>query len=112
MVKRMPQEIPGDTVGSARAVTEFWYNVGIAINDLDKVWEAPHHDQPQLTALTVRCDPADDQGVLVIAKGISEDGWVVAFHRDETIREALVGMSKRLKNHTAKWKEDKYANGD
>ena len=111
MGKRMPDDIPGDSVGSARAVTEFWYNVGIAINDLDKVREATHHDQPILTGLTIRCDPSDEQGVLVIAKGYTDDGWVVAFHRDETVREALVGMSKRLKNHTAKWKEDKYANG-
>lgn len=111
MARKRPDDVPGNAVASARAVTEYWYNIGTAIGDLDKYRESAHLDAPILTGLTVRCDPADEQGVLVIAKGYSDDGWVVAFHRDETVVDALVGMARRLKNHTAKWKEDQYAQG-
>ena len=112
MGKKLPDDVPGDTVASARRVTEYWYGVGAALGDLDRYREAAHVDAPTLTGLTIKCDPEDAQGVLVIAKGFSEDGWVVAFHRDETVVDAVVGMARRLKNHTAKWKKDIYADGN
>lgn len=111
MAKRPPEDIPGDAVASARQVTEFWYNVGILMNAIDKYRDATHHDAPQLTGLVIKCDPADEQGVLVIAKGYTEDAYVVSFHRDETVVAAVTGMAKRLQNQTAKWKEDEYASG-
>lgn len=112
MGKKLPDDVPGDTIASARAVTEYWYGIGRLIGDLDRYRETDHLEAPTLTALTIKCDPQDTQGVLVMAKGFSEDGWVIAFHRDETVVDALSGMVRRLKNHTAKWKKDVYANGD
>ena len=112
MSKKMPTEVPGDTVASARAVTEYWYNVGLEVGRLDKYRSTDHLEAPTLIGLTIKCDPDDDQGVLVIARGYTEDTYVVAFHRDETVVDAVVGMSRRLMNHTAKWKEDKYANNN
>lgn len=111
MKKHSPDDVDGDAVASARAVTEYWYEIGRQLGALDKYRATGHVDAPTLTGLTIKCDPEDVQGVLVIAKGFSEAGWVVAFHRDETIVTALVGMARRLTNHTAKWKKDEYANG-
>ncbi len=109
MAKRPPDDVPGDAVASARAVTAFWFNVGRALGDVDRYRETDHLDAPVLIGLSIRCDPGDDQGILVIAKGLSEDGPVVAFHRDETVVAAVQGMARRLKNQTAKWRKDQYA---
>lgn len=109
MSKKRPDDVPGDAVASARAVTEYWYNIGLTLGSLDKYRDSPGHDAPVLTGLTIKCDPSDDQGVLVIAKGYTDAGWVVAFHRDETLVDAITGMCRRLRNHTAKWREDQYA---
>lgn len=110
MGKHPPNDVPGDAVASARAVTEYWYEIGRLLGDIDRYRDTEHVEAPALTAITIKCDPQDMQGVLVIAKGFSEEGWVVAFHRDETVVSALTGMARRLKNHTAKWKKDMYAN--
>lgn len=112
MGKKPPGDVPGDAVATARAVTTYWYNVGVSLGDLDRYRDTDHLAAPVLVELRVRCDPADDMGVLVVAKGLSEDGPVVAFHRGETIVEAVQGMARRLKNQTAKWKEDEYARKD
>lgn len=109
MSKKPDLDVPGDTVATARAVTTYWYNVGVSIGDYDRYRDTDHLDAPTLTEIRIRCDPSDEMGVLIIAKGLSEDGPVVAFHRGETIVEAVQGMARRLKNQTAKWKEDQYA---
>lgn len=110
MSKYPMQDVPGDAVASARQVTQYWYDVGQAVGDVDRYQELASHDQPELYELRIKCDRGDDQGFLVMAKGFTEGGYVIAFHRGESVVEALVGMSKRLKNHTLKWKEDQYAN--
>ncbi len=112
MAKKRPADVPGNAVASAQAVTQYWYDVGLALGALDKYRDAPGHDAPALLGLSIKCDPGDELGILVVARGMSEDGYVVAFHRDETILDAVVGMSRRLRNHTAKWKEDEYAKRD
>lgn len=109
-MKYPKEDVPGDAVASARAVTEYWYEVGRALGDVDKYQKLGHVAQPELYDLRVKCDLSDEQGFLVIAKGFTEKGYVIAFHRGETVVEAVVGMSRRLKNHTLKWKEDTYAN--
>ncbi len=110
-MKRPKLDVPGDSIASARAVAQFWYDVGVAVGDIDRYRSTNHHDAPTLTALKLKCDPADEQGVLVMASGYTEDRDVVAFHRGENVVEAITGMSRRLKNHTAKWKDDAYGRG-
>lgn len=109
MSKYPMQDVPGDAIASARAVTQYWYDVGLDIGRLDKYRVQEGHDAPVLTELRIRCDPSDDQGVLVVVKGYTEKGYVVAFHRGETVVEALVGAARRVSNHTLKWREDEYA---
>lgn len=110
MMKKPNRDIPGDAVASARQVTEYWYNVGQELGALDRYQETEHHDAPTLTELRIKCDPADEMGVLVIIKGITDDGYVICFHRGDTIVEAVTGAVRRVKNRTAKWKADEYAN--
>lgn len=103
---------PGDAVASARAVTQYWYDVGFDLGRVDRYRTNEGHDAPVLYQVNIKCDPADEQGVLVMAKGYTEKGYVVAFHRGETVVEAVVGMARRLGNGTLKWKEDAYAKSE
>lgn len=109
-MKYPKDDVPGDAVASARAVTEYWFEVGRTIGDIDRFLDIGHVDQPELYEFRVKCDKSDPQGYLVVVKGLGEDGYVIAFHRGETVVEAMVGVARRLKNHTLKWKEDIYAN--
>lgn len=108
MGKKTKLDVPGDTVASARQVTIYWYEVGLALGSFDRYREIDHLDAPTLTAFNVKCDPEDPQGVLIVVKGLSEDGPVVAFHRDESVVDAVQGVGKRLQNHTLKWRKDEY----
>ncbi len=64
-------------------------------------------DRPTLTELRIKCDPDDDQGVLVILKGYVGAQWMIAFHRDATFSDAIRGAGNRLRNGDLKWREDK-----
>lgn len=80
--------------------------VGEYMLALDRLkWEATEK-RPLVYEVRIKCDPEDDAGVLCIVKAYKPDGYVVAFQREETVWEALVGVSKRLANNSFKWKED------
>lgn len=110
-MKYPKEDVPGDAVASARQVTEYWYAVGQAVGDIDRFQAAGHVDQPELYEIRIKCDQSDPQGFMAIVKGFGESGYVVAFHRGETMVETVTGVASRLKNHTLKWKEDQYASG-
>ena len=112
MSKKPNRDIPGDAVASAHQVTVYWFEVGVAMGDIDRYRDIDHLDAPTLLEIRVKCDPADDMGVLIVVKALSDDGPVVAFHRGESVVEAIQGASRRLKNHTLKWREDGYANSE
>ena len=65
--------------------------------------------RPTLTQVTVKCDPDDEQGVLIVLKGYEGTSWVVAFHRDTTLSAAISGVGNRLRNGSLKWRADEYA---
>lgn len=109
-MKRPNDDVAGDAVASARQVAEYWYSVGQAIGGIDRFQENGHVDQPELYELRIKCDQSDPEGFMIMVKGLGEDGYVIAFHRGETVVEALVGVARRLQNHTLKWKVDQYAN--
>lgn len=67
--------------------------------------------RPTLTQVTVKCDPDDEQGVLIVLKGYEGSAWVVAFHREGTLSAAVAGVGNRLRNGSLKWRKDEYANG-
>ena len=109
MSKKPERDVPGDSVASARAVTQYWYDIGSGLGGLDRYRANEGHDKPILYELKIKCDPSDEQGVLVMAKAYTEDGYVVGFHRGESVVEAVTGMARRIVNGTLKWREDQYA---
>lgn len=64
-------------------------------------------ERPTLTELRVKCDPDDEEGVLVVFKGYLGGQECVAFHRDGTISAALTGAGNRLRNGSLAWREAK-----
>lgn len=104
-----PKEKPGDARASAIGFQSFLMRIGQHVQDIDRYkWEATEK-RPLLTSMTLKFDPDDEQGCLAILRGYKPDGYVVAFHREDTIWECLVGLSKRIQNNSLKWKEDEYA---
>jgi len=109
MTKKPNRDIPGDAVATAAEVTRYWYDVGLTVGRIDRYMSVPGQDAPELYEVRIKCDPGDPEGVLVILKALAESGYVIGFHRGETIVEALTGASRRLQNHTLKWRVDEYA---
>jgi hypothetical protein len=106
---KAPKEVPGNVVASAVAFQTHLMKIGQHVQDIDRlVWEATDK-RPVVYAINLKCDPDDEQGVLAILRGYKPDGYVVSFHREDTVWECLVGVSKRLANNSLKWKEDEYA---
>lgn len=64
-------------------------------------------ERPTLTEVRLKCDPDDEEGVLVILKGYMGSQEYVAFHRDSTISAALTGAGNRLRNGSLAWREEK-----
>ena len=80
--------------------------VGEYMLALDRLkWEATEK-RPMVTELRIKCDPEDDAGVLCIIKAYTPHEKVISYQREDTVWEALVGVSKRLKNNSLKWKKD------
>lgn len=75
---------------------------------IDSYREDVQEAKPTLTKLVVRCDPDDEQGVLVVCKGYIGTVWYVAFHRESTVSAAVSGVGQRLRNGSLKWREDEY----
>ncbi len=106
---KAPKEVPGNAMESAIAYQQHLVRIGQHVQDLDRFkWEATEK-RPIIYEIRIKCDPDDEQGALAIIKGYRPDGYVVAFQREETVWEVLVGLSKRLLNSSLKWKEDEYA---
>lgn len=106
---KAPKEVPGNARASAIAYQEHLMRIGQHVQDLDRLkWEATEK-RPVVYEVKLKCDPDDEQGVLAIVRGYTPGGYVVAFHREETLWETIVGLSKRLGNNSLKWKEDQYA---
>lgn len=77
--------------------------------NLDWYREEIQEERPTITGLVIRCDPGDEEGVLVVIKGYEGTVWKVAFHRADTISAAVSEVGNRLRNGSLRWKEDAYA---
>lgn len=104
---KAPKEVRGDARASTIAFQEHLMRVGEYMLALDRLkWEATEK-RPLVYEFRFKCDPDDARGVLCIVKAYKPEGYVVAFHREEMLWEALVGVSKRLQNNSLNWREDK-----
>ena len=81
-------------------------NLAKAIGNIDGYRRGIQEDAPTLTSFLVKCDPDDEGGVLVVAKGYEGSQWKVAFHRGDSVEEALKGLGDRLQNRSLKWRDD------
>lgn len=107
---KSPKEVPGDARQSAILYQAHLMRIGQHVQDIDRFkWEATEL-RPVVSSMTLKFDPDDEQGCLAVVRGYKPGGYVVAFHRESTVWECLVGVSKRLANNSLKWKEDEYAN--
>lgn len=66
-------------------------------------------ERPTLTGLTIKCDPDDEEGVLIVLRGYLGSEAQVAFHRAGSVSEAVSGAGNRLRNGSLKWRLDEYA---
>lgn len=67
---------------------------------------AIQEERPTLIEVRIKCDPDDEEGVLVILKGYVGAINYVAFHRDETYSAAVAAVGNRLRNGSLKWRRD------
>ena len=81
-------------------------NLAKAITNMDSYRREVQEDAPTLVSFMVKCDPDDERGVLIVAKGYVGNAWLVAFHRGDSIEDALKGLGDRLQNRSLQWKED------
>lgn len=68
--------------------------------------DAIQEERPTLIEVRIKCDPDDEEGVLVILKGYLGSVNYVAFHRDSTYTAAVSTVGNRLRNGSLKWRED------
>ena len=99
-----------DARGSDAAHKRWLEGIASGVTNIEAYQQAIQEEKPTLTSFTVRCDPDDEKGVLLVLKGYIGSKWYVAFHGDTTITMAMSGAGNRLRNGSLKWKEDDYAN--
>ncbi len=97
-----------DAPASDRAHKKWLSGLANGLNHIDNYVDEVQEGKPTLTRFTVRCDPDDEEGVLVVCKGYIGTEWHVAFHRGDTVSEAISGLGNRLRNGSLRWRVDEY----
>lgn len=98
-----------DSPGSDRAHRKWLTGLSNGLLNIQTYQQEIQEGRPTLTGLVVKCDPDDEAGVLVVLKGYLGQVEMVAFHRADTVSEAISSTGNRLRNGSLKWKEDQYA---
>lgn len=102
---RRDQEAKSSTV----RYNKWLMDTGRGVLNIEAYQEAIQEDRPTLTKVTVKCDPDDEEGVLLIVNGYQAAEWLVAFHREATVGQGLASLGNRLRNGSLKWRKDEYA---
>lgn len=95
-----------DAPGSDRAHKKWLRGLANGLLAIETYNSEIQEERPTLTQVTVKCDPDDEMGVLVVLKGYQGSLWYVAFHREDTLSAAISGVGNRLRNGSLKWRED------
>lgn len=96
---------------SDKAFAKWLEGIALGVTRTERYIEDIQEERPTLTEVRVKCDPDDERGVLIIAKGYVGNQEYVAFHRDTTYSMALTALGNRLRNGSLTWREDEgYAN--
>lgn len=89
-----------------RAVKKLLEKLGWSLLHIETYVESIQEERPTLVGFRVKCDPDDEQGVLVIGSGYLGSEDMVCFHRDSTVSDAVSGFGNRLRNGSLKWRVD------
>lgn len=60
-----------------------------------------------ITSVTVKIRPEEYNNCMVLVKATTTAGKKIAFHSDDNLIAALVGLENRLANNSLEWREDK-----
>ena len=99
-----------DAASSNRAFEKYVQGLARGLMNIDMYHQDIQEGRPTLTKIIIKCDPDDEQGVLIIGSGYEGGTWKVCFHRDVDIPATVTGFGNRLRNGSLKWKDDDYAN--
>jgi hypothetical protein len=102
------KEVPGDSMTSAANYARAMVRLAEAITDFERQADRLSESDLLITSMTIRCPGFDRGDYLLVLRGTTPDGAVVAFHNAPTLWETLEGAVNRLKNGSLKWKEDQY----
>lgn len=69
--------------------------------------DQPHLFLVSLTEVRVKCPRVAGDEFMVVVKGESDEGPVVAFYRAEDYASAVTGALLAWENQSLKWREDK-----
>lgn len=91
---------------SDKAYTKWREGIATGVVHTEAYIDAIQEERPTVTEIRIKCDPDDEEGVLIILKGYLGSDSYVAFHRDETYSAALTAVGNRLRNGSLKWRID------
>jgi len=92
---------------SDKAYTKWLEGVARGVISIENYNIAIQEEKPTLTEFRVKCDPDDEEGVLVVLKGYVGQQEFVSFHRDTTVTAALTSVGNRLRNGSLNWREER-----
>lgn len=96
----------GDAPRSDKAYDRWAGEIVRALGNIETYQSEIQEGRPTLVSFRIKCDPDDEKGVLLIAKGYQGSQAFVAFHGDVTVTSAIVGFGNRLANGSLKWREE------
>lgn len=92
---------------SKRAAARLLSKLGTRLEQLDRFIQEVPDDDTHITEVRFKVRYSTVGDVLGVVKADTSKGKQIAFHSDDTVSEALVGIVNRLNNGTLVWKEDK-----
>jgi hypothetical protein len=101
-------EVPGNSMASAANYARAMVRLAESITDFERQADRLSEEDLLLTSMTVRLPGYDRTDYLLVLRGTTPQGPVVAFHNAPTLWETMEGVVNRLKNGSLKWKEDQY----
>lgn len=78
-----------------------------ADNAMYRSVDQPHLFEVSVTEVRVKCPRIPGDEFMVVVKGVSDEGNVVAFYRAEDYASAVTGALLAWENRSLKWREDK-----
>lgn len=94
------------TQRSDKSYGKWLEGIALGVTRTERYIEEIQEERPTLTDVRIKCDPDDERGVLIIAKGYIGNQDYVAFHRDTSYSMALTALGNRLRNGSLHWRED------